>query len=56
MLDIIKKRERVALYRVGVIVWKCEKFKREVILDRDIPLSDLGYSMFFEVILDLEKQ
>jgi hypothetical protein len=25
-------------------------------LDGDIPLGDLGYGMFLEVILDLEKQ
>jgi hypothetical protein len=55
MLDNIKKKERVVLYQVGVIAWKCEKFRKEVILDGDIPLSDLSYSMFLKVIPDLEK-
>jgi hypothetical protein len=45
----------VALYRAGVIAWRCEKLKREVILDGDIPLNDLSYSIFLEVIPDLEK-
>jgi hypothetical protein len=56
MLDTIKKRERAALYRAGVIARRCEKLKRQVILDGDIPLGDLGYGMFLEVIPDLEKQ
>jgi hypothetical protein len=55
MLDIYKRRERVALYRASVIAWRCEKLKKEVILDRDILLSDLSYSIFLEVIPDLEK-
>jgi hypothetical protein len=55
MLDIYKRRERVVLYQASVIARRCEKFKKEVILDRDIPLSDLGYNIFLEVILNLEK-
>jgi hypothetical protein len=56
MLDNIKKRERVALYRASVIAWRYKKLKKEVILDNDIPLSDLSYSMFFKAIPNLEKQ
>ncbi|PMD15084.1 hypothetical protein NA56DRAFT_710305 [Hyaloscypha hepaticicola] len=45
MLNTIKKRERAALYRAGITARRCEKLKREVILDGDIPLSDLSYAM-----------
>ena len=56
MLETIKKRERAALYRAGVIARRCETCKKDMILNGDIPLSDLGYSIFLEAIPDLEKQ
>ena len=56
MLDTIKKRERAALYRAGVTARRYEKLRRQVILDGDIPLGDLGCSIFLEVIPDPEKQ
>jgi hypothetical protein len=55
MLDNIKKREQAALYRAGVTARRCKKLRKEVILDGDIPLSDLGYSMFLEAIPDPKK-
>ena len=56
MLETIKRRERAALYRAGVIARRCEKCRKDVILNGDIPLSDLGYGMFLEAIPDPEKQ
>ena len=45
-----------ALYRAGVIARRCEKRKKDVILNSDIPLGDLGCGMFLEAIPDSEKQ